>query len=188
MTWDKCKLCIPSGTLWLHGRWPSFFVLCFQYQVFLIQQLVQQQRTEEPTYEVEEELCTILSGRLLLLPTFQLTEGECPFLLLSFCHLSLFGLSFTLSLIQWQVLNLCAQSQRSSACKHRLTAITYSPTSTACWINQRACSKTCAFARTNGKWLSIWPCTVVWLSEAVFAVEWEVFHLNLNWNLPSCQN
>ncbi|TKS92469.1 RNA binding protein fox-1 -like protein 1 [Collichthys lucidus] len=45
-----------------------------EYQVFLIQQPVQQQRTEEPTYEVEEGLCTTHSGQLLLLPTFQLTE------------------------------------------------------------------------------------------------------------------
>lgn len=87
----------------------------------------------------------------------------------------LFGISFSLFVIQWQVLILCAQSQRSGACQPRLT-ITHSPTSTACWINQQACSKTCAFAQTHGKWLSIWPCTVVSLSEGVFIVEWEVLH------------
>lgn len=69
--------------------------------------------------------------------------------LLSF--LPLWSLLLTLSLLQWQVLNLCAQSQQSGACQPRLTAITHSPTSTACWINQQACSKTCAFARTHGK-------------------------------------
>ncbi len=99
--WDK----------WHQGRWTLFSVFCLQYQVFPIQQQVQQQRTEELTYEVEDGPCTTHSGRLLHLPTFQLMEGEHPFLLLSCCPFSLFGVSF-LSLIRWQVLSLCESVER----------------------------------------------------------------------------
>lgn len=130
--------------------------LCLQYQVFPIQQPVQQQRTEEPTYEVEDGPCTTHSGRPLRLPTFQLTEGERPFSVLS--SLSFFfppppalGLSFSLSLMQWQVLSVSAQSQRSDACQPRLTAQHTPLTFTACQINRQACSETCSFARTHGK-------------------------------------
>ncbi|XP_044038122.1 RNA binding protein fox-1 homolog 1 isoform X8 [Siniperca chuatsi] len=45
-----------------------------QYQVFHTLLPVQQQHTEEPTYEVEDGPCTTHLGRLLRLPTFQLME------------------------------------------------------------------------------------------------------------------
>lgn len=50
--------------------------LCVQSQVFPIQQPVQQQLTEEPTYEVEDGPCTTHSGQPLRLPTSRLTEGK----------------------------------------------------------------------------------------------------------------
>lgn len=61
------------------------------------------------------------------------------------------GLSFSLSLMQWQVLSVSAQSQRSDACQPRLTAQHTPLTFTACQINRQACSETCSFARTHGK-------------------------------------
>lgn len=102
-------------TYFSRGIVRSSSVLCLQYQVFPIQQPVQQQHTEEPTYEVVDGPCTTHSGQLLRLPTFQLMEGEHPFLFLSRCHSSLWSLLLSLP-YQWQVLSLCAQSH--------LTAVT----------------------------------------------------------------
>lgn len=64
-------------------------LLRLQSQVFPIQQPVQQQRTEEPTYEVEDGPCTTHSGQRHRLPTSRLTEGKAAssFLLLFFLPL-----------------------------------------------------------------------------------------------------
>lgn len=139
--------------------------LCLQYQVFPIQQPVQQQRTEEPTYEVEDGPCTTHSGRPLRLPTFQLTEGERPFLglvlfVIFFLPPSLpslspqppLGLPFSLSLIAMA----SPERQRSESAERCMPAsphsTTHSPlTFTACQTNRQACSETCSFARTHGK-------------------------------------
>lgn len=67
--------------------------LFLQYQDFPAQHPLQQQHTEELTYEVRDGLCTTHSGQLDQLPMSQHVEGE-HFFLFQFCcfpfHLGLF--------------------------------------------------------------------------------------------------
>lgn len=150
------------------GSFNDMVLLSLQYQGFPTQQPVQQ-HTEGPTYEVGDEPCSTHSEQRRHLHTFQLTEGEHPFLfLLSFYfflpHFSLLGLWSPSLSCDWKS---CVSGNHSESAERCMPAsprgTTHSLTSSACESTHRHALRHVPIARTHGKFGLVLRCHCAWL-------------------------